>query len=265
MNENAFPKRTKNGSNGGSTMSYPRFFVDADTVEGSVIVLDGESAQHISRSLRMTVGQRIVVCDKTGNEYECVLDSFTADSVSAVIEDVRRNASEPLYFATVYQACPKSDKMDSIVQKAVELGASEIVAFMSGRCVVKYDHKDFEKKLARWQKIAAEAAKQSGRGKIPMVRRLGSLKEAVSEINERGGGFMCYEDEDALTLKEYLAVDGNMEKISFIIGPEGGFSADEAEFCRQNGIRTVGLGKRILRTETASGYVLACLSYEKEL
>lgn len=246
-------------------MSYPRFFVDADTVEGSVIVLDGESAQHISRSLRMTVGQRIVVCDKSGNEYECVLEGFAADSVSAKIEDVRRNVSEPAYYATVYQACPKSDKMDSIVQKAVELGVSEIVAFMSGRCVVKYDDKDFEKKLARWQKIAEEAAKQSGRGRVPAVRRLRGLKEVASEINSRGGGFMCYEDEDALTLKEYLADERVGDALSFVIGPEGGFSNEEAEFCRQNGIRTVGLGKRILRTETASGYVLACLSYEKEL
>lgn len=246
-------------------MSYPRFFVDVDTVEGNVIVLDGESAQHISRSLRMTAGQRIVVCDKTGNEYRCVLGGFTAESVSAVIEDVSRNASEPSYYATVYQACPKSDKMDSIVQKAVELGVSEIVAFMSSRCVVRYDEKDFEKKLARWQKIAAEAAKQSGRGRIPAVRRLGSLKEAVLEINERGGGFMCYEDEEALTLKEYLSESGNGDRLSFVIGPEGGFSPEEADICRRNGIKTVGLGKRILRTETASGYVLACLSYVKEL
>lgn len=246
-------------------MSYPRFFVDFESIEGSTIVLDGESAQHISRSLRMTAGERIIVCDTKRNEYECVLERFSADSVTARIEDVRRSVSEPCYEAVVYQACPKSDKMDSIVQKAVELGACGIVAFMSERCIARYDAKDFEKKCARWQKIAKEAAKQSGRGCVPYVRWLPDLNSVISEINEKGNGFMCYEDESALTLKEYVLSEENKNSFYFIIGSEGGFSEKEALRCRENGIKTVGLGKRILRTETASGYVLACLSYEREL
>ncbi|MBQ4117164.1 MAG: 16S rRNA (uracil(1498)-N(3))-methyltransferase [Clostridia bacterium] len=246
-------------------MSYPRFFGDFEITDGNTVVIDGESAQHISRSLRMKAGERIVVCDGAEKEYECVLEAFSADSVTAKIVDVSRSVSEPLYRAIVYQACPKSDKMDSIVQKAVELGAHGIVCFMSDRCVARYDEKGFEKKCARWQKIALEAAKQSGRGYIPYVRWLPNLKSVIAEISETGVGFMCYEDEETLTLKEYLSMWQNEENYSFIIGSEGGFSEKEAQMCREGGIKTVGLGKRILRTETASGYVLACLSYEKEL
>ncbi len=246
-------------------MSYPRFFDDFEILDGNTVVIGGESAQHISRSLRMKAGERIVVCDGSGKEYECVLESFTSDTVTAKIVDVNRNVSEPSYKAVVYQACPKSDKMDSIVQKAVELGAHGIVCFMSDRCIARYDEKGFEKKCARWQKIALEAAKQSGRGYVPYVRWLPNLKSVIAEIADSGVGFMCYEDEDALTLKEYLSMSQSEDNYSFIIGSEGGFSEKEAQMCRDNGIKTVGLGKRILRTETASGYVLACLSYEKEL
>ncbi|MBE6642533.1 MAG: 16S rRNA (uracil(1498)-N(3))-methyltransferase [Ruminococcaceae bacterium] len=246
-------------------MSYPRFFVDSESIEGSTIVLKNEAAQHISRSLRMTAGEKIVVCDTQKKEYLCVLETFSSDSVTARIEDVTRNVSEPLYDAVVYQACPKSDKMDTIVQKAVELGACGIVAFMSDRCIARYDEKGFEKKCARWQKIAEEAAKQSGRGCVPYVRWLPNLKSVISEITQDGIGFMCYEDEDGLSLKGLLSEADDCKRFGFIIGPEGGFSEKEADECRMNGIKTVGLGKRILRTETASGYVLACLSYEKEL
>ncbi len=246
-------------------MSYPRFFVNSGHIDGSVITLEGESALHISKSLRMKAGEKIVVCDTEKNEYECVLESFSADTVTARIEDIRRNVSEPLYKVTVYQACPKSDKMDSIVQKAVELGAYGIVAFMSDRCIARYDSKSFEKKCDRWQKIALEAAKQSGRGYVPFVKWLPNIESAVQEMTKNGVAFMCYEDEDTLTLKEFLGTRKDENELSFIIGPEGGFTAKEAEFCRDNGVLTVSLGKRILRTETASGYVLAGLSYEKEL
>ena len=246
-------------------MSYPRFFVELGHIDSSTITLEGESALHISKSLRMKAGERIVVCDKEKNEYECVLEDFSSDTVMARIEDIRRNVSEPMYKVTVYQACPKSDKMDSIVQKAVELGAYGIVAFMSDRCIARYDAKGFEKKCDRWQKIALEAAKQSGRGYVPFVRWLPSLESAVSEMRKNGVSFMCYEDEDTLTLKEFLKEHEENDEMSFIIGPEGGFTAKEADYCRDNGVLTVSLGKRILRTETASGYVLSGLSYEKEL
>lgn len=246
-------------------MSYPRFFDDFEIVDGNTVIIGGESAQHISRSLRMKAGEKIIVCDGSEKEYECVLEDFSSNSVTAKIVDVSRSVSEPSYKAIVYQACPKSDKMDTIVQKAVELGAHGIVCFMSDRCVARYDEKGFEKKCARWQKIALEAAKQSGRGYVPFVRWLSDLKSVIAEMADNGLGFMCYEDEEALNLKELISLSQNEKVFSFIIGPEGGFSEKEAQMCRDSGIKTVGLGRRILRTETASGYVLSCLSYEKEM
>ncbi len=246
-------------------MSFPRFFVDSDFIEGDCVVLVGESANHISRSLRMKAGEKIIVCDKKTNEYECVLDKFSADSVEAKIIDVRRSVSEPTYNVVLFQACPKSDKMDIIVQKAVELGAKGIVGFLSERCVARYDAKDFEKKCIRWQKIALEAAKQSGRGYVPFVMWVADLRTAVEKAKSNGKTFMCYENEEQITLKEYISEHTNESDFSFIIGSEGGFSAEEADYCRENGVTTVGLGNRILRTETASGYVLSCFSYEREL
>lgn len=246
-------------------MSYPRFFVNSEGMEGKSITLSGESAHHISKSLRMKAGERIIVCDSKKNEYECVLEDFSAETVEARIEDVRRCLSEPEYSVVLYQACPKSDKMDTIVQKAVELGVNEIVAFLSDRCIARYDAKDFEKKCVRWQKIALEAAKQSGRGYVPRVRWLADLKSVICEATQEGVAFMCYEDEERITLKQMLNMHDKEKTFSFIIGSEGGFSVKEADYCRENGVLTVGLGSRILRTETASGYVLSCFAYEREL
>jgi len=246
-------------------MSYPRFFIETADVSGNYVVFNGESAQHISRSLRMRAGERIIACDSDGKEYECVLDNFTSESVFAKIEDVRRCASEPPYKAIVFQSCPKGDKMDSIVQKAVELGAFGIVAFVSDRCIARYDGSSFPKKTARWQKIALEAAKQSGRGRVPFVKWVNGLDEVIEQMKEYDASFICYEDERSFTLKELIASAEACRNYAFIIGPEGGFSEAEVEKCRKNGIQAVGLGKRILRTETASGFVLSCLSYEKDL
>ena len=140
-------------------MSYPRFFVLSEKINGSVITLEGESAQHISRSLRMRAGEKIVVCDENKNEYECELVSFTADTVSARILEARKNETEPVYRAILYQALPKGDKMEYIVQKAVELGVSEIIPFSCERCISRLDDKSAKRKTERWQKIADGAAK----------------------------------------------------------------------------------------------------------
>ena len=246
-------------------MSYPRFFVDFESVNGGTIILGGESARHISRSLRMTVGERIVVCDSEKNEHLCVIRSFSSDQVTVEVESVSKSEAEPCYEAVVYQACPKGDKMDSIVQKAVELGAYGIVAFLSDRCVARYDAAGFEKKCQRWQKIALEAAKQCGRGQVPYVRWLPDLKSVVEEIASSGSGFMCYEDESAVTLKEYEAQNADKKSIGFIVGSEGGFSLNEVEIAREAGMEICGLGKRILRCETAPAFALACLTYKFEL
>ena len=232
----------------------------------------GDDAHHISRSLRMAVGEQIVVCDMQKNEYTCVLDEFLSDRVVANIVSEEKSDTEPPYCAELYQALPKGDKLDSIIQKAVECGVASITTFNSERCIAK-DNDGAEKKLVRRQRIALEAAKQSGRGIIPEVSPTVSFKEAISRAAKADIALFCYEGDATEPLNGVLSVKKreliksgiNEPKVSIVIGSEGGFSLSEVEFARQNGLVPVGLGKRILRTETASGFVLACLCYEMEL
>ena len=177
----------------------------------------------------------------------------------------RQSNTEPPYSATLYQALVKGDKFDTVVQKAVECGVSRIVPFISERCVVRLSKSDCEKKRLRWQRIAAEAAKQCGRGIIPEVAGLLSYDEMVSEASKAGIPLFCYEAEDMKSLPAVLLDKKEEKTVSIVIGSEGGFSVNEALKAKEGGLESVGLGKRILRTETASSFVLACLSYELEL
>lgn len=249
-------------------MSYPRFFVTNEAFGDGNVTLKGEAAHHISKSLRMRKGEMIIVCDDAGNEYTCELVAFTDDRVEGKITDMCRSAVEPPYDAVLYQACPKGDKMDTVVQKAVELGAAKIVAFVGQRSIARYDGEGLAKKCARWQKIAEEAAKQSGRGRVPVVTYALDTSQAVGEMTKHDLSFMCYEGKGASfignIIKEMPEKKNERPVISFMIGPEGGFSDKEVTLCREAGIHLANLGKRILRTETASGFVLSCLLYEMD-
>lgn len=250
----------------------PRFFVTKDQIEDGKVTLIGDDAHHISRSLRMAAGEQIVVCDMQKNEYECILEEFLPDRVSAKIISSSKSDTEPAYTADLYQALPKGDKLDLIIQKAVECGVSSITTFNSDRCIAK-DKDDGDKKLVRRQRIALEAAKQSGRGIIPEVMPTVSFKEAVSRAARADIALFCYEGDSTKPLKGFLS-DKRRElerkgvtepSVSIVIGSEGGFSLPEVEYAKANGLVPIGLGKRILRTETASSFVLACLCYEMEL
>lgn len=237
-----------------------RFFVNSRDIDQNELVLTGNNAKHISFSLRMAPGERIVVCDGKGTDYLCEISRFTSDSVFCHVIERFPNKAEPPYRAVLYQALAKGEKMDYIIQKAVEFGVSEIVPFESSRCIAKLREGTAEKKIVRWQRIAEEAAKQCGRGFIPTVYEPMSFARAISSCGE-GVAFMCYESEEQCSISELEKA----EKYSFFIGPEGGFSREEVEQTRAAGILSVSLGKRILRTESASGFVLACLSYKNEL
>ena len=262
----------------------PRFFVTADAVQNDRILITGEDAVHISRSLRMRAGEEITVCDMRRREYRCRLAAFTGDTVEAVVLAAKESENEPPYLATLYMALPKGDKMDYIVQKSVELGAFRIVPFTSSRCVMKLDAQSGRKKRERWQRIADAAAGQCGRGILPVIDTPVSfsdaLREAADSLREGGVSFFCYEGETApentlprrlRTVRERLAALSENEKtgatpvISFFIGAEGGFSIEEAEAARKAGLPAAGLGRRILRCETAPLFVLSCLSYALEL
>ena len=249
----------------------PRFFVQRGQIEAGTVTLLGDDAHHISRSLRMAAGERITVCDMQKTEYECELTDFLPDRVLARVLSERPSDTEPPFHAHVFQALPKGEKLDSVIQKAVECGASELTVFESERCVARVKEAADAKKTERRQRIALEAAKQSGRGIIPTVHSAMRFPEAIKRAAEADLALFCYEGDGAASLSATLksAKKALQEKtyptVSVVIGSEGGFSQAEAEMARQAGMTVVNLGKRILRTETAASFVLACLVYEMEL
>ena len=252
-------------------VSMPRFFVQKEQLTQETVTIYGDDAHHISRALRMAAGEQITVCDMQSNEYLCELTEFLPDRVCARILSRGHSDTEPPYYAHVYQALPKGDKLDSIIQKSVECGASAITTFSSERCVVKMKDANEEKKLERRRRIASEAAKQSGRGALPEVRPTLGFSQAIEEASRADIPLFCYEGETDQTLSQVLRqkkAEWNMDKlpiISVVVGSEGGFSQKEANEAKKAGMIPIGLGKRILRTETAASFVLSCLVYELEM
>lgn len=247
----------------------PRFFVRQTQIDDERITLLGEDAHHIARSLRMAVGDALTVCDMQGNEYSCVIDSFDDDvAVNVSVISVRASDNEPPIRLRLYQALPKGDKLDTVIQKAVECGASEIIPFESERCVARVKPEAEQRKTERRARIAAEAAKQCGRSVLPAVSPTVSFEEMLGGIGD-GLCLFCYEGDGTeplgAVLKRELANFKDCGTVSVIIGSEGGFSVNEAERITKAGAIATGLGKRILRAETASGFVLACLVCALEL
>ena len=183
----------------------PRFFVPSANFDGDTVRITGDDARHIARALRMAVGETVTVCDMHGTTHTCVLEKITDDGSTARIVESVPSDTEPPYPITLYQAFPKGDKMDVIVQKAVESGACAIVPFLSERCVSRPDEKSVEKKVARWQRIALEAAKQCGRGIIPEVRRPLSYAQMLEEASAASLPLFCYEGDGTASLREVLA------------------------------------------------------------
>ncbi|MBQ7161338.1 MAG: 16S rRNA (uracil(1498)-N(3))-methyltransferase [Clostridia bacterium] len=240
-----------------------KFFKNSRDIEQNEITLDGADARHICYSLRMAEGEKIVVCDGEGTDCLCRLVRLTGDSVTAEVLERRPSDTEPPYRAVLYQALAKGDKMDYIIQKATEFGVAEIVPFESARCIARIKEGGAEKKTARWQRIAEEAAKQCGRGRIPRISAPVEFRQAVGlAASEDGRAFICYENERTRSIAE---IESAAEVYSFFIGPEGGFEEEEVRFAETAGVIPVGLGNRILRCESASGFVLSCLSFMNEL
>ena len=224
----------------------PRFFFFV--VSGDHILVTGGDARHISYSLRMATGDDITFCNN-GKDYFCKIESFSEEGVLCKIISSENSKSEPDVFLTLYQALPKGDKFETIIQKSIELGASRIVPVMTKRCVSRPDDKSFAKKLIRYNKIAEEAAKQSGRGIIPEITPIMDFDKVVKEAYENDLPLICYEREGG---KRFSEIDFNGKKtVSLIIGSEGGFDASEAENAVEKGIIPIWLGERILRCETA--------------
>ena len=252
----------------------PRFFVEPSAVTGDTVTLTGDNAHHASYSLRLAPGDRITVCDRQ-TAYLCEMVGFDGETATARVLSAKPIDTEPPFVARLYQALPKGDKLDTVIQKAVECGVQEVIPFESSRCIVRAKPEAEARKTERRQRIAEEAAKQCGRGVIPAVRPTVTFTEALKAAEGADLALFCYEGSDVTPLPAILerarpaldaaAAAGRVPEIAIFVGSEGGFSPEEAEAARARGFAMTGLGKRILRTETASGFVLSCLIYALEL
>ena len=240
----------------------PRFFTQDITEAGGCIT--GEDAKHIAKVLRMKVGDELTVCDTKGRDYDCMIEEIGAGEVRLKVLSVAPSQSEPDVRVHLYQAMPKADKMETIIQKAVELGAASITPVMTRRCVSRPDAKSMDKKLVRYNRIALEAAKQCGRGVVPPVLPLLELPQALEQMQRTGCPILFYENATA-PAKQVIAKareSGKELEIAVLIGAEGGFDEDEVALAMERGCHVLSLGKRILRCETAPLAALTILMYE---
>ena len=232
-----------------------RIFTDQNNISENIIRISGEDVQHM-QVLRMRPGDSLTVCDGRKNDYACVIETITKSEAVLKIESHRANSAEPDVLVTLFQSVAKGDKMDWIVQKCVELGVFEIVPVYTRYSVPKNKND----KSGRLQKISESAAKQSGRGIVPHIARAVTLEEALLT-----SGFdaliAAYELEKTTTMKSIFKSGENTRKIGLFIGPEGGFSKEEADLLRSSGALSVSLGNRILRTETAAVCALSIINY----
>jgi len=240
----------------------PRFFIDKRPT-GDIIILTGENAAHAERVLRMRADEAFTACDGRGTDYLCRLVRFQDKQGFGEVISIEVNRAEPPAPLVLFQGIPKADKMEFIIQKAVELGVTSIVPVAMERCVVRLSGKEAAK-VERWQKIAEAAAKQSGRGCIPEIGMPVTLRQSMTTAKALGCCAAAYENEKTQALKGFLDANrqaGCAEGIGIYIGPEGGFEPSEIGALSQAGIASVSLGKRILRTETAGMAALAAIGF----
>lgn len=236
-----------------------RFFVAPEEMKPSFFVLTGENAAH-AKVLRLKNGDEVLICDGQSNECLCAVSDVSPGQISLVVKSRQKSAAEAVVRVSIYMAYSKGDKLEHVIQKATELGAYEIVAFPSARCVSRPDEKSLGKKLERWRKIAASAAEQSGRGRIPKVYTVPSYAAALQRAAQADKAILLYENEHSVTLKMALESSG-YETVSLLTGPEGGLETGEVEQAREMGFQICTLGSRILRCETAPLCALSAVMY----
>lgn len=243
-----------------------QFFVEPSRIQGTRIVITGEDVNHIKNVLRMKPGDEISVSNGVdGKEYRCGIEELCPEEIVCTLRFVKEEGIELPSRVYLFQGLPKADKMEFIIQKAVELGVHEVIPVSCKRAVVKLDEKKAAGKIARWQKIAQAAAKQSRRGIIPQVRGIMTMDQAIGFSRVCGVRIIPYELAEGMEKTRELI--GNLEPgrdIAVFIGPEGGFEREEVEAAARDGVMPVTLGKRILRTETAGMTVLSWIMYHLE-
>lgn len=245
-----------------------QFFVEPGQINmgEKKVYITGSDVNHIKNVLRMRVGEEIAVSNgQDGKEYRCGILSLEEDVISCELRFVKEDAVELSSRVYLFQALPKADKMEMIVQKAVELGVYEIIPVASKRCVVKLDEKKAKSKLVRWQGIADAAAKQSKRGMLPKVSSVKNFKEAVSCAASMDVKIIPYELAEGMErTKEIISSLKPSQDVAVFIGPEGGFEEEEITWAMEHGVEPVTLGRRILRTETAGLTALSWIMYHLE-
>ena len=235
-----------------------RFFTS--DIQAHTAAVRGEDVKHISRVLRLRIGDCVQLCDGQGNECDASISAIAPDAVTFETQPWRRAKSEPDVSVTLFQCLPKAGKMETIIQKCVELGACGFVPVQSERCVVVLKP-PYEGRIERWQRVSEEAAKQSRRGIVPVVALPEPLKSL--DFSAFDTVLVAYENERTVSLKQALR-SGAHKTIAIVIGPEGGFSEEEIAILTTRGAASVSLGTRILRTETAGMAMLAQIMYEVE-
>lgn len=242
-----------------------QFFTEPSLIRDGKIYIEGTDLGHMKNVLRMKPGEKVRVSDGTGKNYLCSIAGYEGSRAELQIEEMLEGNAELPSRIVLFQGLPKGDKMELIVQKAVELGACSIVPFAAKRSVAKLDEKKAEKKQSRWQSIARGAAEQSGRGIIPEVKRVMSFAEALKTAGDLDVVLIPYELEEGMA-ETARVIDGIRpgQSIGVFIGPEGGFEEEEIARAREAGAVPITLGRRILRTETAGLTALSVLMYHLE-
>ena len=241
------------------------FFVTPSQVEGERIYIEGSDVNHMKNVLRMRPGEAVAISDGDNLKYRCVVEGYEEGRAVLAIQQRMPVDTELPCRITLFQGLPKQDKMELIVQKAVELGASQVVPVATRRSVVKLDEKKAAKKLQRWQQIAESAAKQAGRGYIPQVSSVLSYQEALEKAGELDVLLIPYELAEGMEeARKVVASIAQGQSVGIFIGPEGGFEKEEGDAAIHQGAKAITLGRRILRTETAGLAILSILMFRLE-
>lgn len=239
-----------------------RYFIASEQFLDGVVEITGDDAHHLIKVLRTQPGDQFICSDGSSREVLVEAVDCSKERVTAtIIEELQMN-SEPSCEVWIAQSLPKGDKLETVIQKCTEIGAARFIPFTSERTVVQYDQKKEAKRQQRWQKIAKEAAEQSHRNRVPEIDKPRTWKQLLQLIPDLQLALICYEQEDSLTFKSLLQAYKPLGNILIIIGPEGGFSERELAEAEAAGCRSVSLGRRILRTETAAMVALTCILYE---
>ncbi|MBQ8591739.1 MAG: 16S rRNA (uracil(1498)-N(3))-methyltransferase [Lachnospiraceae bacterium] len=244
-----------------------QFFVEPEQIQDKTIVITGGDVNHIKNVLRMKLGEEIAVSNGVdGKEYRCGIEEITDTEVRCTLRFIKEDGLELPARVYLFQGLPKADKMELIIQKAVELGVYEIIPMSTKRAVVKLDDKKAKNKIARWQAIAEAAAKQSKRRIIPCVTDVMTMKEAIQYASDMDVRIIPYELAEGMdNTKAIVESIQSGQSVAIFIGPEGGFEESEVVAAQEAGVMPVTLGKRILRTETAGFTVLAWIMYRLEI